>query len=361
MFAIWEDSFVEGSGFFQSIKDSLLVVLTSPQFLFLIEKSESPEPEKIDEYELASKLSFFLWNAPLDEQLLKLAAEDRLHASLDAEVDRMIRDERFWQFANEFVSQWFSLDKLDVVEVDRKRYPKLTRVTKKELRKEPVHFLAYLIRRNLPLRNLIQSDFIIANEVVASYYDLAGRTDSGFEFVPIAHKNPNLGGVLSQAGILAWLARKIVAEPPEDPPPNVPALPEDDGEELTLREKLERHRDQKGCANCHAGIDPWGLPLEVFDAGGRFKSWQQVDARSTLPDNTEIADANALKAYLANDSIDRVAFSFLKHVAVYATGRSLTYNEIDLLKTTGLELKAGGYRMRDMIRFVVKSELFLEK
>jgi hypothetical protein len=249
---------------------------------------------------------------------------------------------------------------------------------KAHLRREPIEFVAHLIRNNRPLANLVQCDFIMADEVVASYYDLADRTESGFEFVEVKHDNPTLGGLLSQAGILAglsdgresnpvkrgaWLARKIIAEPPDDPPPNVPALPEDDGSQLTLRQKLQRHRDQQGCAKCHAGIDPWGLPLEQFDAGGLLKRDQAIDARSTLPDNTEVADANGLKSYLADDRIDQVAFSFLKHVAAYATGRSLTYRELELLKEVGIEseLKAAGYPARDLIRFVVKSELFLEK
>jgi len=236
--------------------------------------------------------------------------------------------------------------------------------------------LQYLIQHDLPLKNLVQSDFIVANEVVAGYYDLADRTESGFGFVAIRHEKENLGGVLSQAGILAglsdgresnpvkrgaWLARKLIAEPPDDPPPNVPALPKDDGADLTLRKKLERHRNQDGCAKCHSGIDPWGLPLEQFDAGGLFKKVPKVDARATLPDGTEIENANGLKTYLANDRIDQVAFSFLKHLSSYATGRSLSYNEVEFLKEKGLKLRSDGYRMQDMIRFVIKSELFLEK
>jgi len=159
----------------------------------------------------------------------------------------------------------------------------------------------------------------------------------------------------------AWLARKIIATPPDDPPPNVPALPENEDASLTLRQQLERHRNQDGCVKCHAGIDPWGIPLEQFDAGGLFKKDLDVDARSTLPDETEIADANELKTHLATDRIDQVAFSFLKHLAIYATGRSLTYNEIEFLKEKGLELKPNGYKMQDMVRFVINSPLFLEK
>ena len=243
----------------RAIKDALLVVLTSPQFLFLIENSSSPASEDLDAYELASKLSYFLWNAPPDDRLLERAAKNSLHQSLDVEIDRLIHDPRFGQFINEFASQWLSLDKFDVVSVDMQRYPKLTRDTKTQLRQEPVQFVRHLIEQNLTLRNLLQSDFVIGNEVTASYYGLGDRTESGFKFVAIRHENSQLGGVLTQAGILsglsdgresnpikrgAWLARKIVAEPPDDPPPNVPRIDEED-RQLTLRQKLERHRNQK--------------------------------------------------------------------------------------------------------------------
>ncbi|MBQ11469.1 MAG: hypothetical protein CMJ45_07965, partial [Planctomyces sp.] len=374
--AVWRDAFARTSDFKQSIKDALLVVLTSPRFLFLIENSETPEPEELDPYELASKLSYFLWNAGPDEQLLKRATANSLHKSLDTEIPRMIQDRRFWQFAGEFTSQWLSLEKFDLVKMDRKRYPKLTRDTKTQLREEPARFLQHLVRHNLSLLNLIQSDFIVANEVVAGYYDLADRTESGFEFVAIKHDNKNLGGLLSQAGILAglsdgresnpikrgaWLARKIIAEPPDDPPPNVPQLPKDKDSKRSLREKLEQHRNQKGCAKCHGGIDPWGIPFEEFDAGGLFKQGREIDARSTLPDKTDVADANGLKAYLVNERIDRVAFSFLKHLASYAVGRSLNYNELEFLREKSVELKPGGYPMREMIELVIKSRMFLEK
>ncbi len=391
------DEFGYTNNFRRSIKDALLVVLTSPQFLFLIENSSSPAAEDLDSYELASKLSYFLWNAPPDKRLLELAAKEgrsriressdgslttsatensALNQSLDAEIERMIRDPRFGQFINEFASQWLSLDKFDVVAVDAQRYPRLTRDTKTQLRQEPVQFLRYLIEQNLPLRNVIQSDFLVANEVTASYYNLADRTEDGFRFVPVQHENENLGGLLTQASILsglsdgresnpikrgAWLARKIIAEPPDDPPPNVPQLKEEDGAKLTLREKLERHRNQKGCVKCHTGIDPWGIPFETFDAGGLFKKDPTVDARSTLPDKTEIKDLNGLKGYLANDRIDQVAFSFLKHAASYAVGRSLTYNELAFLQEQSIPLKANDYRMQELLRFVIKSHLFLKK
>ena len=138
-------------------------------------------------------------------------------------------------------------------------------------------------------------------------------------------------------------------------------MPPEDNTKLTLREQLERHRDQKGCANCHAGIDPWGLPLEEFDASGRFKTDQTVDASSTLPDGTELRGVDDLKRYLGHDRIDQVAFSFLKHLTTYALGRSLSYNEIEFLREAGLQLRSEEYRLQDLLRFVIKSELFQKK
>lgn len=372
--AVFEKSLAAGQDFQASIKDALQVVLTSPQFLLLIENSGTPQPEALDEHELASKLSYFLWNGPPDRAALKLAASGKLRGQLDEEVSRLIDDPRFSRFVNEFSAQWLALDKFSVLEPERSRFPKLTRDTRGQLIKEPGYFLQHLIRRNLPVRNLIESDFVVANEVVASYYDLADRTESGFQFVAIPHGRRELGGVLSQAAILAglsdgresnpvkrgaWLARRIVAEPPDDPPPNVPALKEDT-QHLSLRERLERHRNQPGCAQCHAKIDPWGLPFEQFDAGGRFKP-QAVDARSTLPDTTVVSGVDDLKRYLVNERVDQVAFSVLKHLATYACGRNLTYNELEFLKREGAKLKPNGYCMRDLVRFVVTSPMFLEK
>ncbi len=376
LFAVFQKSFGTGRTFQESIKDTLQVVLTSPQFLFLIENSRTPAAEPIDGYELASKLSYFLWNGPPDRKTLQLASSGTLRKQLDSEVERMVEDQRFSQFISEFAYQWLSLDKFQVLEPDRKRYPKLTQNTRTQLRQEPIQFLQYLMKNNLPLKNLVDSDFIMANEAVASYYDIAEKTESGLQFIPILHGRRELGGVLTQAAIMAglsdgresnpvkrgaWLARKIIAEPPDPPPPNVPALKEDEeSKKLTLRQRIERHRNQPGCQQCHAKIDPWGVAFEEFDAGGRLKA-QATDARSTLPDKTEIAGANDLKRYLAQDRIDQVAYSFLKHLATYGTGRSLTYAELYFLKQDGLKLRAGGYRMKDMVRYVASSKLFLEK
>ena len=372
---VWTNSFKEQGDFGRSIQDALLVVLTSPQFLFLIENSASPQAEDLDDHELASKLSYFLWDGPPDKRLLQRAASGELHQVLDAEIERMLADARFEQFLQPFVSQWLSLDKFDVVEIDQERYPQLTRDTRTQLRDEPIRFVGYLIDKNLPLSNLVRSEFVLVNDAVAHYYTLADRVENGFSFSAIEHRDPNLGGLLSQASILAglsdgresnpvkrgaWFARKIIADPPDDPPPNVPQLREAAGSELTLRERLEMHRNREGCAKCHSGIDPWGVPFESFDAAGRFKP-TPVDARSTLPDGTEIRDLNALKDHLATDRLERVAFSFMKHLATYANGRTLSYNEVAFLEEEALRLAPTQYPMRDLFRRLVKCDIFLKK
>ncbi len=374
LLSVYQKSSAAGRSFRDSIKDTLLVILTSPQFLLLVEKSGTPAPEPLNGYELISKLSYFLWNSPPDHRLRQLAANGMLRKQLDSEVTRMVADPRFSRFTREFASQWLSLDKFQVLEPDRKLFPKLTSNVRAQLKQEPIEYLEYLIRHNLPVRNLVQSDFVVANEVVASYYGLGDKTESGFDFVAIRHGRPELGGVLTEAAIMAglsdgresnpvkrgaWVARKIIAEPPADPPPNVPALKENKNG-LTLRQRIEQHRNQNGCRQCHSKIDPWGIAFEQFDAGGLLKH-QPADAKSTLPDKTEIDGANDLKRYLGEDRIDQVAFSFLKHLTTYATGRTLTYNELAFLKQDGLKLKATGYRMQDLVRYVVNSKMFLEK
>jgi hypothetical protein len=371
---VYLKSLESGRSVTDSVKDALLVVLTSPQFLFLTEISKSPAPELVTGYELASKLSYWLWNGPPDNKTLQLAAAGALLQRLDAEVLRMTADPKFSRFTNEFVSQWLSLDKFQVVEVDRKLYPKLTRDVRTQLKQEPVEFVEYLIRNNLPVKNFVASNFVVANEATAQYYGLPTPPDAGFSFVPAKVERPDLGGVLTMAAMMsglsdgresnpvkrgAWVARKIIAEPPNDPPPNVPPLKEET-KDLPLRERLEVHRSAPACASCHAKIDPWGVALDEFDAGGRMKT-SKADAHSTLPDGATVAGIDDLKRHLAEDRIDQVAFSVLKHLETYAIGRSLTYNELNDLKQDALKLKPTGYRMRDMIVFVANSRLFLEK
>jgi hypothetical protein len=372
--AVFDSETASGNSVSTSIREALLVTLTSPQFLYLTEKSVGPESEPLDEWELASKISYFLWNAPPDKELLWLAEKSNLRNNIDAQIDRLLNDSKSDAFAQQFVSEWMSLDKFDVVEIDAKRYPKLTRDARKHLRREPVEFFKHLVKSNAPVSEVIVSDYLIANEVVANYYGLADQTESGFDFIPIQHSDKSLGGMLSQAAPLsglsdgreanpvkrgAWFARKIIAEPPEDPPPNVPKL--EDLTSLSLREKLQRHRDVRGCAQCHFGIDPWGLPFEHFDASGKARTDSTLDSATTLSNGVKLGDFHAFRDYLVQNRQDQVAFSLAKHLAIYACGRQLTYNETMWLKENLGQLKDSGYRVADIIRWIIHSDLFDEK
>ena len=245
----------------------------------------------------------------------------------------------------------------------------------KELRKEPAQFFQYLAQNNLPLRNIIQSNFMLANDCVAAYYGLSDIAESGFDFQKLEHNHEHLGGFLSQSSILsglsngresnpikrgAWFAKRILAEPPDDPPPNVPELSDEDGQKRTLRERLEMHRSQKTCAKCHSGIDPWGIVFEGFDASGTIKA-KAIDTSTRLPDGTQVQNYSEFREYLLEQRMERIAFSFLKHVATYATGRSLSYNEVAFLENAAATWPDKNYPVRELIRFVVRSQLFLKK
>jgi hypothetical protein len=372
--AVWRSSRSSGLSSLESLREAFAVILASPQFLFLIEDSTGPGPEPLNDWELASKLAYFLWDSPPDRTLLDLAAAGRLREQLREQTERLIVDRRFTRGVSVLATEWFSLDRFDVLSVDARRFPRLTRDTRRQLRAEPVHYLQELIRHDLPPAALVNSDFRMLNDTTAAYYGVAQELETGFEFRRVPVSGMDAGGVLTQAAILAglsngresnpirrgaWLARKIIAEPPEDPPPNVPQLKEDETG-LTLREKLERHRNQPGCAGCHAGIDPWGLPLEQFDAGGRFRA-DAVDAGSTLPDGRHVAGSAALRSYLAEDREEQVIFGMLKHLATYACGRTLAFSELEWLRGEAAELRAARAGSRELVHRVVSSPIFLEK
>ena len=375
LFDVWKSEYKTSKNFKSSLKSSFLVVLTSPQFLFITEQSKTPKPELLSTYELAAKLSFFLWNSGPDEKLKSYKDMNNFIASLSNEVDRMINNKQFDRFINEFVYQWLDLEKFDLVNINHSKYPKLTLETKRELRKEPSNFIKYLIRSNLKLSNIINSDFIIVNDVVSGYYGLGNLTESGYDFKPIKHNTSHLGGILTQSAILsglsdgnhsnpikrgAWFAKKIIADPPKPPPPNVPELSEST-KSLTIKEQLELHRNQKGCSECHKKIDPWGIPFEEYNAGGLLKN-KKIDSSSSLKDGNTVQDFSDFKKHLLDNYLDDIAFSYLKNLTTYAIGRTLEFNEIAYLKSEGIKkLAPQGYPLKDCIKFIINSPIFLEK
>lgn len=377
LLGIWRRSRSASGDERQALRDGLVATLVAPQFLFLIEDSGSPAPEPLSGFELASKLSYFLWNGPPDERLLALAANGTLHAELPGETDRLLADPRFDLFADRFAAEWLRLDHFDVVETDQERFPHLSRHVRPHLRQQPARLLAHLLRSNAAATEVITSETLVANEVVADYLGIGKRVESGWVFVPVEHGRDDLGGVVTLPAVLAglsngreanpvkrgaWLARSIIAQPPADPPPNVPVL--DDLTQLSLRERLERHRSAKGCRGCHEGIDPWGLPFEAYAADGladRSEADVEVDAHSQLPDGTQVADFAGFREYLLQEQADRVAYSFAWHLATYACGRLPDHHEERWLSGMASDVQTRGGGLRDILQQVVTSDMFLMK
>ncbi|MEN9362000.1 MAG: hypothetical protein RL095_3535 [Verrucomicrobiota bacterium] len=374
MLKIWKDAYAAKPDFRAAVKDALLCVLTSPQFLYLIEDSPSPAKEDLSGTELAAKISYALWNRPPESALIAAAESGALRRELPSRLQKMLLDSRAEQGLETFVRQWLQLDKFDTVAVDERKFKDLHKNARAQLRREPVEFVKHLLRQNLPVSHLVESDFIMANDLTAAYYKLPSP-NSGFDFVPVSTATRReLGGLLSQVALLtglsdgheshpvkrgAWLARKIVAEPPGDPPPNVPGIDKSGSKEMTLRQRLELHRSQPGCVKCHEKIDPWGIPFETFDAAGRYKPKAAADAK--LPDGTEVKDLDGLKAYLAKQRPDQIAYSFMKHFASYAAGRSLSYGEEVWLRAEATRLIKEGAKMQDLALFVLQSDVVIKK
>lgn len=370
---LWREHYQQSKDFHASTRYVLAGILTSPAFLFHVENSQSPKPEPLNQHELAAKLALFLWDGPPDQELTDVANRGQLTAELDKTIDRMIADPKFERFTETFVRQWLSLDKFDSVEVDRRKYPALSKFARKHLRQEPVRTFQHLVRTNQSVGKLIQSDEMVINETLAKYYGIDQPIESGPEFVAVSVDLSHLGGLLTQAAIQsglsdgreanpvkrgAWFARKIIAEPPNDPPPNVPELKDD--RSLPLKERLRQHRDVKGCVKCHEGIDPWGVAFQQYDAGGLFTG-NKADAKSKLPDGVEVDGVAELQQHLLQNRLADVAFSVQKHLITYAIGRPLQYNEWVRLKENGLAGVDEDYRLQDMIRAIVHSDYFLKK
>ncbi|QDV05987.1 hypothetical protein Poly30_14910 [Planctomycetes bacterium Poly30] len=382
----WESIRADYPTLEESVKEALIAVLCSPRFLFLTEPDlageEAPggdvtEAPRIDEWSLASRLSYFLWNSAPDERLLSLARAGELRTHLDAEVQRMLEDPRRRRFLDVFAEEWLRLDRLEQMTIDPHRYPAFTRFVKRDMREETLAFLDRLIEEDLPIARLIDSDFAMLNQNLAEFYGIDGVP--GPHFRPVAlPPGSGRGGLLSQGAFLAghsdgvqphpikravWLKDRILGDPPPPPPPNVPSLdPTTPGfEKLTLKEQLEVHRNSPSCRDCHAGIDPYGVAFERYSAVGLYepeRKGRPVDASTTLPDGTAIDGLAELKAYLLDVARDDVALSVIEHLYAYALGRDVSFTDEDDLHAILQNVRSNGSRIRKVIVGIVHSPAF---
>lgn len=360
----------------QAIEAGLKAVLCSPSFLYLVEP-QGP----LDDYHLASRLSYFLWSSMPDEPLLRAAAEGRLKdpAELKMQVGRMLADDKAQALATQFTSRWLQLYKIGSMPPDPARFNAyyvdgLERAMKEETRLYFQHFLDY----NLPITKLLDSDFTFVNSGLARLYGIVGPRGTSFEKVRLA--DGRRGGLLGQASVLTasangidtspvirgiWVLENILGTPPSPPPPDVEPLEPDIRGATTIRDQLQKHRAVETCAGCHRSIDPLGFALENFDPIGAWRDHYPrgreqgplIDASGQLPDGHEFADVVGLKAALVGRR-EQFARCLTEKMLIYALGRKLDASDRPQVNEIVAELGRRGDGLQDLVLLVVTSSAF---
>ena len=412
----------EFDSFEKAMRETLAMVLISPQFLF----HTTAEKEKAtQQYELASKLSYFLWGSMADAELMELASRGRLDddAVVKAQVERLLADGRSHGFVSNFTTQWLSLGKMKAVKINAELFPRFLylvhlgeqkgtevpyRPTIRDfMHEETVGFIAELIRRNAGAMDIVDSDFAFLNQPLALHYGVEGVEGNELRPVPIKPEL-RLGGLLTHGSVLVgnstgsaphpiyravWLREAILGEEVKPPPAEVPALSDTAGESsakaVLIKDLLRKHRKETSCNDCHARLDPWGIPFEQYNAIGRFQpkvpkpgvrvrglnpaidkdvaayaeylktiNTVEVPADSVLPNGRTIDGMQELKAYLLKERQDEIARAVIAKLMAYGIGRELTFRDRAAVDRLLEESKPNGFKLRDMIVSICRSDTF---
>ena len=361
-------------------------VLVSPQFLFITPAANSDSDESIvalDDYQLASRLSYLLWSAPPDEELSLLADKGELQHPevLRAQVERLLMHERSRALFDGFGAQWLGVGALAGQTFDTDVFPEMNVSLRTAMLDEARLFFESIVRDNQSVFRFVDSDYTFLNEQLAALYDLEGAVQ-GPELQRVALENPNRGGVLGMPATLAttsfpnrtspvrrgvWVLEQILGEQVPPPPPDVPELEDSEQpsvEGLTLRQRTEMHQSEPTCANCHKVLDPIGFGLENFDAIGRWRETDEVgvaiDSGGQLPTGASFATPAELKKLLAERKSD-VARNITERLMAFALGRQLEgYDEV-VIDQLMEKIAQDDYRMRTMITEIVASYLFTHR
>ena len=369
-----------------AFRTAILRVLTSRNFIYLVEGEPKPR-EMLNEHELASRLSYFLWSSMPDNTLFSKANEGKLNGlELDKQVDRMLSDARIERFVDDFSRQWLQLHRVGMFPPDKKLYPKYDDWLETSMAHEPVEFFRELLRNNLPIESLLDSDWTMANARLCDFYGLPEPTKQGFQRVSLKPEH-NRGGLLTMGGVLGltsdgtrhrpvhrgvWLSETIFNKTPPPPPANVdpiePVPPE--GEKITIRQRMEAHTRDPNCAACHKSIDPLGLAFDQYDAIGQWRTHEHiptgvgknppVDASGTLTDGREFNGSVEFKKLLLDDR-DRFARAFIEHLCTYALRRVLTVDDKEDVSRILSEAKKKNYQIKDIVRAVAVSDILRKR
>jgi hypothetical protein len=387
------DKLADGYSFERAVRVGLKAVLVSPDFLFLREKHG-----KLDDFALASRLSYFLWSTTPDEELLGLAGRCELgHPDvLREQVERMLKDPKAAAFTENFTGQWLGLRDIDFTVPDPRLYPEFDDMLKEAMVKEVRLFFDAVLKDDLSLTNFVASDFTMLNDRLAKHYGVPGVEGRRFRKAALP-ADGRRGGVLTMAGVLkvtangtntspvvrgAWVLDRILGTPPARPPAGVAAIEPDIRGATTIRDQLARHRAAASCAACHAAIDPPGFALESFDVIGGWRDnyrsvgngeevvvdgrrmpylkGPKVDPSGALPDGRRFRDVAEFKQLLLKDK-DQLARSLTEKLLTYATGRAPDADDRPEVEEIVRKVRDKGYGQRTLVHEIVQSELFQSK
>jgi mono/diheme cytochrome c family protein len=367
--------------FDSGIEESLALLLTTPAFLFRAE----PDPARVaagaiypvSDYEMASRLSFFLWSTIPDDELLNAAAQGKLTdpTALEKQVRRMLADPRSQALVDNFASQWLFLRNLQSFVPDSDAFPNFDDNLRQAMRTETSLFFRSIMREDRSVLDLLTADYTFVNERLARHYGIPNVYGSQFRRVTIMDENRR--GLLGQGSVLAvtsypnrtspvlrgkYILENILGTPPPSPPANVPPLKEtgDDGKALSLKALMERHRANPACATCHRVMDPLGFSLENFDATGRWRIREaagMVDASGQLADGTPVDGPVALRRAILKHP-EQFVRTMTEKMLTYALGRGLEYYDMPVVRAIAREAAAQNYRFSSIVLGIVRSAPF---
>ena len=375
----------ERGGFEGGVRLALQALLASPHFIFRMEEVPDGvrpgEIYEISDADLASRLSFFLWGAPPDQELIDLADRGDLSDDdeLERQVLRMLADPRAEALGGRFAAQWLRLQDLEKIHPDALSYPYFDETLAEAMHEETVHLFNHIVHEDRPIIDLLSADYTFVNERLARHYGIPGVL--GTEFRRVEYATEQRRGILGHGSILTltshanrtspvlrgkWVMEVLLGAPPPPPPPNVPDLDETEGAEdgrfLTVRERMEQHRANPACSSCHNMIDPIGLALENFDVTGAWRErdgGNLVDPVGELYDGTQLAGPTDLRNVLLSrpEVFYRI---FTENLMAYALGRRVEYYDMPAIRRITRRAADEGYRVSEFILGVVNTPAFTQ-
>ena len=383
MTIVWDDH-KRGASFEESVAAGVEAMLMSPNFLFRIEADPKPGPSgdaehQISQFELASRLSYFLWSSMPDDELLRAAAQKTLRtpAGLNAQARRMLKDPKAKALVENFGGQWLQFRALESVQPDPVRFMAFNDYLRLSMRQETALFFDNLLKTDGSILDFLNGKYSFLNEQLAQYYGVPGV--KGPEFRKVDLTGMNRGGVLTQGSVLTassyatrtsvvlrgkWVLENLLNAPVPPPPPDIPKLDETAvGASMSLRQQMEKHRGNAVCASCHARMDPIGFGLENFDAIGRWRTEDgkfPIDASGTLPDGRSFKGPEELKQILLADR-DAFTRGLSEKMLIYALGRGLEPSDKLTVTAIARQTAQDQYRISSLVLGIINSTPFQKR